>query len=96
METLLVVIFVIGYLAITLEHNLKIDKLIPALAMMAILWAMMAFGLDGFTTWFDSANHALLENFSSSAMKKRPIFWKKPCCTIWERPRKSWSSFWER
>ncbi|KAB5485538.1 MULTISPECIES: sodium:proton antiporter NhaD [Flagellimonas] len=65
METLLVVIFVIGYLAITLEHNLKIDKLIPALAMMAILWAMMAFGLDGFTTWFDSANHALLENFSS-------------------------------
>ncbi len=65
METLLVVIFVIGYLAITLEHNLKIDKLIPALAMMAILWAMMAFGLDGFNTWFDSGNHALLENFSS-------------------------------
>lgn len=65
METLLVVIFVIGYLAITLEHNLKIDKLIPALAMMAILWALMAFGLDGFTTWFDSGNHALLENFSA-------------------------------
>jgi len=65
METLLVVIFVIGYLAITLEHNLKIDKLIPALAMMAILWALMAFGIDGFTTWFDSGNHALLENFGS-------------------------------
>ena len=31
METLLIVIFVIGYLAITLEHNLKIDKLIPCL-----------------------------------------------------------------
>ena len=53
METLLIVIFVLGYLAITLEHNLKIDKLIPALAMMAILWAIMAFGIDGFTTWFD-------------------------------------------
>ena len=39
METILVVIFVIGYLAITLEHNLTIDKLIPAFAMMAILWA---------------------------------------------------------
>ena len=65
METLLVVIFVIGYLAITLEHNLKIDKLIPALAMMAILWAMMAFGIDGFNTWFDSGNHALLENFGA-------------------------------
>jgi len=29
-------------LAITLEHNLKIDKLIPALAMMAILWALIS------------------------------------------------------
>ncbi|MBO0328913.1 sodium:proton antiporter NhaD [[Muricauda] lutisoli] len=65
METLLVVIFVIGYLAITLEHNLKIDKLIPALAMMAILWALMAFGIDSFTTWFDSGNHELLENFGA-------------------------------
>ena len=65
METLLVVIFVIGYLAITLEHNLKIDELIPALAMMAILWALMAFGIDGFTNWFDSGNHALLENFGA-------------------------------
>ncbi|WP_375325389.1 sodium:proton antiporter NhaD [Flagellimonas sp. GZD32] len=63
METLLVVIFVLGYLAITLEHNLKIDKLIPALAMMAILWALMAFGLDGFSTWFDSGAHHLMENF---------------------------------
>lgn len=42
METLVVVIFVLGYLAITLEHKLKIDKLIPALAMMAILWAIIA------------------------------------------------------
>ncbi|WP_420320273.1 sodium:proton antiporter NhaD [Flagellimonas sp.] len=65
METLLIAIFVIGYLAITLEHNLKIDKLIPALAMMAILWALMAFGIDGFTTWFDSGKHALMEGFSA-------------------------------
>lgn len=42
MEILLVSIFVLGYFAITLEHNLKIDKLIPALAMMALLWAIMA------------------------------------------------------
>ena len=65
METILIAIFVIGYLAITLEHNLKIDKLIPALAMMAVLWAMMAFGIDGFTTWFDSGKHALMEGFSA-------------------------------
>mgnify|MGYP000510008333 CR=1 FL=1 len=65
METIIIIVFLAGYLAITLEHNLKIDKLIPALAMMAILWALMAFGIDGFTTWFDSGNHALLENFGS-------------------------------
>ena len=42
METIIVIVFIVGYLAITLEHNLKVDKLIPALAMMAILWAIIA------------------------------------------------------
>ena len=42
METLIIIIFVLGYLAITLEHSLKLDKLIPALAMMAVLWAIIA------------------------------------------------------
>lgn len=42
METIIIIVFLAGYLAITLEHNLKIDKLIPALAMMAILWALIA------------------------------------------------------
>ena len=42
MEIILITIFSLGYLAITLEHSLKIDKLIPALAMMSILWALIA------------------------------------------------------
>ncbi len=63
METIMIIVFVVGYLAITLEHNLKIDKLIPALAMMAILWAFMALSIDSFSTWFDSAKHALMDNF---------------------------------
>ena len=42
METILIGIFIIGYLAITLEHTLKVDKLIPALAMMAFLWALIS------------------------------------------------------
>lgn len=42
MEIALVAIFVLGYLGITLEHTLKVDKLIPALAMMALLWALVA------------------------------------------------------
>lgn len=63
MESAIILVFVLGYLAITLEHNLKIDKLIPALVMMAICWALIALGIDGFTTWFDSSAHALVENF---------------------------------
>ena len=42
MEAILLGIFITGYLLITLEHTLKIDKLIPALAMMAFLWAVIA------------------------------------------------------
>ena len=48
METAIVIVFIIGYLAITLEHSIKIDKLVPALLMMAISWALIAFGLDNF------------------------------------------------
>ncbi|WP_055448107.1 sodium:proton antiporter NhaD [Lacinutrix mariniflava] len=63
METAIILVFVIGYLAITLEHSIKIDKLIPALVMMAISWALISLGIDSFPNWFDSANHALVENF---------------------------------
>ncbi len=42
MEIALIIIFVLGYLGITLEHTLKMDKLIPALAMMSLLWALVA------------------------------------------------------
>jgi len=63
METVIILVFVVGYLAITLEHNLKIDKLIPALVMMAISWALIALGIDTFPQWFDSAKHTLLDNF---------------------------------
>ncbi len=65
METLIIVIFILGYLAITLEHNLKLDKLIPALGMMAILWALVAFGIDNFMNWFNSAEHKLIEGFAN-------------------------------
>ena len=63
MEAAIILVFVMGYLAITLEHSIKIDKLIPALVMMAISWALIALGLESFPQWFDSANHTLLEGF---------------------------------
>jgi len=61
METAIVVVFILGYLAITLEHSLKIDKLVPALLMMAAAWALVAIGIDGFDTWFDSHNSKLMD-----------------------------------
>lgn len=42
MELIILVIFVLGYVSITLEHSLKVDKLIPAITMMAILWAIVS------------------------------------------------------
>jgi Na+/H+ antiporter NhaD/arsenite permease-like protein len=65
MELIIVIIFILGYLAITLEHSLKIDKLIPALLMMALAWACVAIGIDGFENWFDSGNHEMVNGFSN-------------------------------
>ena len=65
MESIIILVFVVGYLAITLEHNLKIDKLIPALAMMAVSWALLALNVDHFSSWFDSAQHALVEGYNA-------------------------------
>ena len=65
MELLIISVFVMGYLAITLEHNLKIDKLIPALIMMAVCWALVALGVDNFTNWFDSSKHGLVDGFAA-------------------------------
>ena len=67
METIIIIVFILGYLAITLEHNLHIDKLIPALAMMAILWAMIALGhLDVFD--IDVVNKQLLPTHIEEAL----------------------------
>ena len=60
MEIFIVAVFILGYLAITIEHTIKIDKLVPALLMMALAWAGVTFGLDGFTQWFDSHASALM------------------------------------
>jgi Na+/H+ antiporter NhaD/arsenite permease-like protein len=42
MELSLILIFIVGYTAISFEHLLRIDKLIPALLMMTLSWALIA------------------------------------------------------
>ena len=61
MEIAIVVIFVLGYLGITLEHSTGIDKVAPALLMTGLAWACIAFGLDDFTAWFDPTSHQLMD-----------------------------------
>jgi len=51
MELLIILIFGIGYLSITLEHPLKLDKTVPALIMAALIWAVLAVGF--YSGWFD-------------------------------------------
>jgi len=71
MEALIILVFVMGYLAITLEHSIKIDKLIPALVMMAICWALIALGIEAFPNWFDSSTHSLMEGFKMFSYEEK-------------------------
>jgi len=44
MVTAVIVTFIIGYLAIVLEHPLRLDKTVPALIMGALCWAFISLG----------------------------------------------------
>lgn len=44
MTALIILIFILGYIAITIEHPLKLDKTVPALLMAALMWAFLAIG----------------------------------------------------
>ncbi|MGB0167055.1 MAG: SLC13 family permease, partial [Luteibaculum sp.] len=71
MESFILVVFILGYLLIAFEHTIKIDKLIPALGMMALAWAGVALGIDSFSQWFDSANYEMLGGFSDMSHEGR-------------------------
>ena len=68
MEPIILTIFILGYFAITIEHSLKVDKLVPALLMMALAWACVAIGIDDFENWFDSGNHEMVKGFANLPM----------------------------
>lgn len=51
MESVIILIFIIGYLSITLEHPLKLDKTVPALIMASLIWAFLAVGFH--LGWFN-------------------------------------------
>lgn len=54
MESIVILIFILGYLLITMEHPLRLDKTVPALIMAAMIWAVLAIGFTN--GWFDVVN----------------------------------------
>ena len=54
MTTILILLFVVGYLAITLEHPIKLDKTVPALLMSVLMWALLSIGFQN--GWFTVIN----------------------------------------
>ncbi len=54
MEAIVILIFVVGYLLITMEHPLRLDKTVPALIMASLIWAVLAIGFTN--GWFTIIN----------------------------------------
>lgn len=58
MESIIILIFALGYLSITLEHPLRLDKTVPALIMAALIWALLAVGFhEGWFSVIDTHEH---------------------------------------
>ncbi len=58
MVAVILLIFIVGYLAIVFEHPLKLDKTVPALAMGALMWAILSIGFhSGSLSVIDGHNH---------------------------------------
>lgn len=54
----IIVVFVLGYLTIVLEHPLNLDKTVPALIMGAVCWALLALGYNsGALSAIDTHDH---------------------------------------
>jgi Na+/H+ antiporter NhaD/arsenite permease-like protein len=58
MSAIVILIFVLGYLAIVFEHQLKIDKTVSALLLGGLAWAILALGYNsGQLSIIDSHQH---------------------------------------
>lgn len=55
MISIIIATFVIGYLAITLEHPLQLDKAVSALLMATLMWALISFGFH--EGWLSIVNY---------------------------------------
>src|SRR5690606_21671913 len=54
MYSAIIIIFVVGYLAIALEHNININKTATALLLGVLCWTLLVFGMDTIFPHLDS------------------------------------------
>jgi Na+/H+ antiporter NhaD/arsenite permease-like protein len=73
MVLVIVCVFIIGYLLITFEHFTKIDKLIPALLMMTLSWAVISMNIADIQTWFDSLRNGFSDISYFKLQNKREL-----------------------
>lgn len=58
MSAFIILLFILGYITIVLEHPLKLDKTVPALMMAALMWAALAIGFNnGWLSIIDGHDH---------------------------------------
>ena len=67
LETIIIIVFILGYLGIAFEHSLKVDKLIPALIMMAVIWGIISY-FDMTVFEIDTKNKELMPYKLKSVM----------------------------
>ena len=63
MDFVLMIVFIVGYLFIILEHQIKLDKAATALIMGVVSWVLYSFG----DAQMDTINHQLAEHLSDIA-----------------------------
>ena len=75
MEIAIVVVFVLGYLAIALEHPLHIDKAASALVLGVVCWALFVLGVEAIPSFLEH-EYSLFqeENTMLAANEFQPMF----------------------
>ena len=75
MSALIILLFILGYITIVLEHPLKLDKTVPALMMAALMWAAMAIGFNnGWLSIIDGHDHVYSMTELESAEEGHEVF----------------------
>ncbi|HET8838995.1 MAG TPA: sodium:proton antiporter NhaD [Flavobacteriaceae bacterium] len=73
MEIVVILIFVLGYFTITIEHPIRLDKTVPALIMAAVMWGLLAVGFH--QGWFSIVDsHGTVFNFLNDSEQAREGF----------------------